>query len=39
MTKPTKHHHKKNQAGLDDAAIPPLLQFKLEEDNIKERSW
>jgi len=27
------------QAGVDVAAIPPLLQFKLEEDNIKERSW
>ncbi|WP_428563012.1 MAG: 4Fe-4S dicluster domain-containing protein [Solidesulfovibrio sp. DCME] len=27
------------QAGVDPQAIPPLLQFKLEEDNIKERSW
>ena len=27
------------QAGVDVAAIPPLLQFKLEEDNIKERGW
>ena len=27
------------QAGVDPAAIPPLLQFKVEEDNIKERGW
>ena len=27
------------QAGVDVAAIPPLLQFKVEEDNIKERGW
>ena len=27
------------QAGTDPQAIPPLLQFKVEEDNIKERSW
>ena len=27
------------QAGVDTAAIPPLLQFKVEEVNIKERSW
>lgn len=27
------------QAGVDPQAIPPLLQFKVEEDNIKERGW
>jgi formate dehydrogenase (coenzyme F420) beta subunit len=27
------------QAGVDPQAIPPLLQFKPEEDNIKERGW
>jgi len=27
------------QAGVDPVAIPPLLQFKVEEDNIKERGW
>jgi ferredoxin len=27
------------QAGVDPQAIPPLLQFKVEEANIKERSW
>jgi ferredoxin len=27
------------QSGVDPQAIPPLLQFKAEEDNIKERGW
>ena len=27
------------QAGVDPQAIPPLLQFKVEEDNINERGW
>uniref|UniRef100_I2PXU1 Coenzyme F420 hydrogenase/dehydrogenase, beta subunit n=1 Tax=Desulfovibrio sp. U5L TaxID=596152 RepID=I2PXU1_9BACT len=27
------------QAGVDPQAIPPLLQFKVEEANIKERGW